>query len=78
VHGGAKCVSKGAEWVVGCLEARWKASFARQLRSRCQAALNQPLKSISLSLSVPDSVILSWVIGFNPRWNLSTIAMGSV
>jgi hypothetical protein len=66
-----------SEWG-GCLEARWKASFVRQFRSRCQVALNSPLKSISLSLSMPDSAILSWVVGFNPQQNLSTIAMGSV
>jgi hypothetical protein len=57
-------VSVWSEWG-GHLEARWKASFARQLRSRSWAALNQLLKSVSLGLSVPDSVILSWVVGFN-------------
>jgi hypothetical protein len=52
-------VGVGAECVGGHLEVRWKASFARQLRSRHQTALDKPLKSISLSLSVPDSAILS-------------------
>jgi hypothetical protein len=47
-----------SEWG-GRLEARWKASLARRLRSRCRAALNQPSKSLSFSLSVPDSAILS-------------------
>jgi hypothetical protein len=46
------------------------ASFVRQLRSRHQAALNQPLKSMSLGQS--------WVIEFNPQRNWSTIAIGSV
>jgi hypothetical protein len=46
--------------------------------SRHRAALNQALKSMSLGLSIPDSVILSWVVGFNPRRDLSTIVMGSV
>jgi hypothetical protein len=64
--------------VQGHLEARWKTSFPRRLRSRCQAALNQPLKSVSLGLSVPDSAILSWVVRFNPQQNLSTIVMGLV
>jgi hypothetical protein len=66
-----------SEWG-GHLEARWKASFARWLRSRHRVALNQLLKSISLGLSVPDLVILSWVVRFNPQQNLSTIAMGSM
>jgi hypothetical protein len=66
-----------SEWG-GHLDARWKASFTRQLRSRRWAALNQPLKSVSLSLSMPDSAILSWVVEFNPLRNLSTIAIGSV
>jgi hypothetical protein len=68
-------------WVwseLGHLDARWKASFTRQLRSRHWAALNQPLKSVSPGLSVPDLAILSWVIRLNPQQNLSTIAMGSV
>jgi hypothetical protein len=47
-----------SEWG-GHLEARWNASFARWLRSRRRAALNQPLKSTSLGLSMPDSAILS-------------------
>jgi hypothetical protein len=70
VCGGAECVvGEGAESVGGRLEARWKASFARRLRSRRQVALNQLLKSVSLSLSMPDSAILSWVVGFNPWRN---------
>jgi hypothetical protein len=43
---------------VECLEAKWNASFARQLRSKRQATLNHPSKSMSLGLSVPDSAIL--------------------
>jgi hypothetical protein len=65
-----------SEWG-GHLDARWKASFTR-LRSRCQAALNQLLKSVSRGLSMPDSAILSWVVRCNPWRNLSMIAMGSV
>jgi hypothetical protein len=64
--------------VGGHLEARWKASFVRWLIFRHWAALNQPLKSVSLGLSMPHLVILSWVVGFNPQQNLSTIEMGSV
>jgi long-subunit fatty acid transport protein len=41
-------------------------------------ASGQLLKSVSLGLSVPDSAILSWVIEFNPQWNLITLMMGSV
>jgi hypothetical protein len=35
VHGGmGYVIGVGAEWVGGRLEARWKASFTRRLRSR--------------------------------------------
>jgi hypothetical protein len=71
-------VARGAECVGGHLEARWKTLFARRLRSRRCAALNQPLKSMSPGLSMPDSAIRSWVVEFNPLWNLSTITIGSV
>jgi hypothetical protein len=52
-------VSVGAECAGEHLEAKWKASLARWLRSRHRAALNQPSKSLSCGLSVPDSAILS-------------------
>jgi hypothetical protein len=71
-------VGVGAEWVGGHLDARWKTAFARWLRSRHRAVSNQPLKSVSLGLSMLDSAILSWVVGFTPRQTLSTIAMGLV
>jgi hypothetical protein len=60
MRGGAGyVVGVGAEGVGGRLEARWKASLARQLRSRRWVALNQPSKSLSCGLSMPDSAILS-------------------